>query len=389
MLYDVEPLLASHVGVSEVSKYTRPSYSRCAGIYYRYVNPWIRLLSLIPILYFYSVLLNLTTYRDVKFQSQMANNTRPEMIHPIFDMSRNKTAFILPDVLYDVITPSPFPSAEYNSWKAFIDSSPGVWCSLAILFFIAQRNMLRLTEYTAIHMMLFVIQGFLKAFTNYPAPDGVQPSCNNPDYLVFGTWVFNNFTVDYCGDQMFSGHTSETVIAMILLRRLIWDYVGWGFARTEEQEAFNYELIARQSRQYKLSQVRIDDSSHHEGNEDFFFYEMDIYSTRKWVQRHRTLVWLAITSLRFVMLIWLFVFFYALLHNRQHYSADITVAVFMSNFICSCRTAQVLLIRWLYRPNYWNYLRTGLFPVYLSEPLTCQQLNFERRMGRAGRGGII
>lgn len=376
---------------AEVSvKHPRPKHSSCLKFYYHWINPWVRMLLIVPVLYVYSIVLSVATYRNLLFQSQVENVPRPAITHPLYNLDRQSSPFILPDLLFDVIRPSPFPSLEYVRWKAFIDSSPGFWCVLVLVFFLAQRNIIRITEFLGIHIYLYIIQGLLKAFTNYPAASGVDESCYNKDHTVMGTWVVMNFSVDYCGDQMFSGHTSETLVAMILVRRMIWDYVGWGFARTAEQEARNYDTIAQQAHEIKLARTRIDNSTYAEGNTCMWFHSRDVNSAPPWVQKHRTLVWIVLSVLRFLMWFWFFLFMYALLHNRQHYSADIIVAVAMMLLLCTNGTILVATVRWFYRPDFWNYKKEGFFPrVYLKQPLTEEQLDYERRLTRVGRGGLL
>lgn len=350
--------------------------------YYRFINPWIRLIVIFPVLYVYRVTLSISTWRGVTYQQQLATvNPRPPITRPLYDMQRHRTPFILPDYLFDAINPPPYPSSEYTGWVRFVEASPSFWVILAFVLMLSQRSWLRITEYVAIHIVLFIIQALLAVFTNYPAAGGVDPTCFIPQNPGPGMWMARAITDENCGDQMFSGHFSETLIAMIFVRRLIWDYVGWGFGRTERIEKERYEEIAEQAKEIKLSGATIDNTSHEEGNKDFFFYPIEVYSTPHWIQKHRTIVWIALSLLRLVMVIWVFLLAYAQLYTRQHYTADILVAAFLMVLLTMNRPLLVPLVRWLYRPAYWNYVREGVFSfVYLKEPWTLEQMNYERRV---------
>jgi hypothetical protein len=363
-------------------------------LYYKYINPWIRIVVIgIPLLYLYSVLLSIATYRNARWRSETHDYPRPSIIHPIIDNSLSPAfePFIMPDLLFDVISPAKYPSSGFDSWQSFVDATAALFTVAFIVACICRRDMIRFAEYAGFQLEFFLIMIFTKILTNYPVSSGVTSSCRKGSDNSFNGWVASNFSFDYCGDQMFSGHTLNTVLPLIMLKRMLWDYLGWNFSYSADKQAYLDQKEMQHIPQINADNVTNTNNPKINSSTSCFFYNpIALYSTPLWVQRHRHSVWLVVCFLRALAWFWTGLFVYGLLHIRQHYTADITVAIIVCCLLTSNTKIAHWNVRWFYRPNYWNYRETGVIPATkLTEFLNEEQLNYDIRVRKTGKGGII
>jgi hypothetical protein len=134
--------------------------------YYKYINPWIRYLLLVPILYFVLVSFIIVTYRNDTFvldiqQNQIGYNAT----NPISQL------FHLRDLGFDFI-PAVHGSA-YISWRTFTDFTPFFFTALVLFLNIfIYKDIMRLTEYVAYIMILMAMNGLVHLVTTYPDAAG-------------------------------------------------------------------------------------------------------------------------------------------------------------------------------------------------------------------------
>ena len=95
-----------------------------------------------------------------------------------------------------------------------------------LLMLLIRMDMVRWSEYIAIQWILFSVNALVHVSTTYPDAGGYQSSCIDPDKHVAGAWMWHYITTAYCGDMMWSGHTQETLLPIIMIRRLMWDWLG-------------------------------------------------------------------------------------------------------------------------------------------------------------------
>jgi len=205
----------------------------CLYYYYRFVNPWIRFLIIIPILYFYSVSSSVLTYRNDIFQENLDTiliNHKGYVPGSRPLLGDDKLGwFILYDLGFDAIPAA--SEGSYPKWKLFCDFNP---ISLNIILFVLlliRRDCIRLWEYGWYQIVLFTLNGLVHVLTTLPDAGGIQSSCHDPKFYHTGkhSWFWYTFTFTYCGDMMWSGHTVNTLLPMIMIRRLCWDLFGWHF----------------------------------------------------------------------------------------------------------------------------------------------------------------
>jgi hypothetical protein len=230
---------------------------------------------------------------------------------------------------------------------------------------------------------------FTKIITLYPASE-LTESCLRADHRVLGTWVFKEVgTTDFCGDQMFSGHTNNTLLPMIILTRILYDIIGWDFRLRKPKDDYHTEDYTRV---YAVAETApAVHPTFTDNNHDIWFHPRPL-GGGKWRDNRAlvVLVWSLVVFWRIAKWVIFAVFAYGLLRIRQHYTADILVSVIVQIFVLTNTRYMQALVRWIYRPNYWNYKRTGLFTfVKLRQPLTSEQVNYEERVDKVGRGGVF
>lgn len=202
--------------------------------YYRLVNPWIRFLIIIPILYLYSVSSAVLTYRGNLFQERVDALLKDPKSwvpgsHPLHGNDQ-RGWFILYDLGFDAFPPATVGS--YPKWKLFCDFTPIFLNVLLFVLLFIRRDCIRLFEYGWCQIVLFATNGLVHVLTSLPDAGGVQESCYDPKYYDSGrqSWFWSTFLTAYCGDMMWSGHTVNTLLPMIIIRRLTWDLFGWHFS---------------------------------------------------------------------------------------------------------------------------------------------------------------
>jgi hypothetical protein len=298
---------------------------------------------------------------------------------------------VLDDGLYHVIPRAPFNSPEYLRWKYYCDFCSFGFNCLVLIVCIVRRDVLRLLEQFGLHMTLYVLMYFTKVITLYPAPVFTE-GCMKPEHRELGMWVFKEvFTTDFCGDQMFSGHTNNTLLPLILFTRIIYDIVGWDFYLRRRKDDYHEPEY---SAQYEVAEsAPAAHPTFTDANEDVWFHpRWDFREKSKIFYDNtplRVVVWCLVTFWRIAKWVIMGFFVYGLLHIRQHYTADIFVSMIIQIILATNTRYVQSLVRWIYRPNYWNYKRMGLFNlVRLRQPLTPEQVNYEDRVAKLGRGGI-
>ena len=100
-------------------------------------------------------------------------------------------------------------------------------------------------RYIAIQWILFSVNALVHVATTYPDAGGYQSSCIDADKHVAGGWMWHYITTSYCGDMMWSGHTQETLLPMIMIRRLMWDFLGWNLTWAATEPVPRHEALER------------------------------------------------------------------------------------------------------------------------------------------------
>jgi hypothetical protein len=195
--------------------------------YYRYINPWIRFLILIPILYFYAVCSAILTYRNNTFVGLMKDFGQHPHTFPL-QINDDVKPFILRDLMFEIVPPA--HNGNYKFWEAMADFCPIAVNIILLVLLTVRRDVVRWSEYLGIQMIMFFWNAIAHLVTTLPDSGGVNEACLNSDFSKFGwNWFLATFATTYCGDMIWSGHTANTLLPVIMIRRLIWDYLGWSF----------------------------------------------------------------------------------------------------------------------------------------------------------------
>lgn len=101
-----------------------------------------------------------------------------------------------------------------------IDNLPWLWTGT---FFVSQvvvvirRKENFLVQALIAETLLMVFNGVLHCATILPDSNSGTRACHDPAKAIAGPWIYHPMvTFDYCGDMMWSGHTSHTFLSMIL-----------------------------------------------------------------------------------------------------------------------------------------------------------------------------
>lgn len=193
-----------------------------------YIRPWIFMLgAVLLVLYFFVVMNNIATWRT----NELADSRG---YLPAVGLDKNRPAaeqlppdqiFILPDVMHNIFSAA--SGSSYLAWDYFVDMSLVVAIVVSLGLRLYQRDFVRLGEWAVIEVVMFGAGGILHALTVYPDPWGSNKSCQQTDHRSYGSWVWTNLTTEYCGDQMYSGHTFNFIVAVIMFRRSVYELLGW------------------------------------------------------------------------------------------------------------------------------------------------------------------
>lgn len=270
-------------------------------LYYKWINPWIRWLFIIVILYVYALSSGVLTYRNNQFQGEMQyllnvrwkeafgttetilpDSSRPDReADQSYEISYNGTPylitgyvpFMLKDLWFEFI---PALQGDLRErWRGFTDATPIIYNVVMLLMLFYRRDVIRLSEYISIQMIMFAVNALVHVSTTFPDSNGQQDTCKDPEYQHYGGWMFRYITTQYCGDMLWSGHTANTLVPLIIIRRLMWDFIGWNLTwapdTNEVGEAQRNEFLS------KHSQLFSDWQNSHERNLLFL----------QWIQANR------------------------------------------------------------------------------------------------------
>jgi len=210
----------------------RSRWLRVVRFYTFYIRPalWMVVVLLIS-LYFFALMNNFATWLT-NHEADEYNYNPPSGLDTQRPASEQLTGTIGSGGMFklDDLTHRLIPQASgtsYTRWHLFVDYSLVIAMVVSVLFRFAMRDMVRLGEWAAVIIVLFILNGFVHVLTQYPDPWGSNGSCQDPDIRTYGSWIWNRFNTDYCGDQMWSGHTLNFIVALIMLRRVLYDLIGW------------------------------------------------------------------------------------------------------------------------------------------------------------------
>ena len=335
-------------------------------LYYQYINPWIRLLiGIILSIYLFTISGSILTYRNIAYQQSLNQIKTNPTLYP---GDTNPLAgdqllgwVILRDLGFDAL-PAQSGSA-YNSWRWFVDFTPIFLTCLVIVFCLFRLDIIRFTEYVGYQIVLFTLNAIVHVVTSYPDAGGSQSSCHDSIYNNPGSYFAYSFTTtNYCGDMMFSEHTTLTLLAIIMIRRLLND-----LSVDLLQKTPNKLLESKQSVQ-----------------RDHFF---NIKSAMPWISLNDDMEPL-LFLFRCILFIWFTLLVIGILLIRYHYTADILVAIMFTILISSNDHLGRWLVRFLYRPNYTNY-NHWYKPVHLKGPLNKEQVIYQLKIKTVAKKGII
>ena len=409
-------------------------------MYFVYINPLIRFFIVgWPVLYVYSLASAFLTYRHNAFVHSLQQYLPYDVSHP----------FRLPDIFHTLL-PTPSEQAEQH-WRLFTDTTPVLLNVLFVCGALLRRDIIRFAEFFAIQMTLLTLNAAAHAVTTFPDPFGQNDACQ--DRLQWDSRGFHWFTTEYCGDMMFSGHTLNTIVAAIMIRRLLYDVVGW---RTHQQmTSIEYEDINGHPHwnridcedlwtlfhhflvQKALTQQRSDVSEQtcivemsgavtrtcsteqaslhrqfeHETQSQRAAHESSLHSSAELTAIHQHDMYMIVTRcpyvtpssmrpqtqiclaviniIRLLLFVWTALLLFAIVYMRYHYSVDVLIAVYVSLLVTHSSSWLQFAVRWLYRPNYTNYLHPSWYQPVHVEPLNQEQINYEERCALVGATTVI
>lgn len=321
--------------------------------YNKYINPWIRLLVLLIIVqYWIMVSYTIVTYRNIAYIHDLLNEERSQG----FNVSTssysdyNRDDFVLKDLGFNMM-PVVTTTSTYNSIEMFVDFTAYFWCAFAFcLNAFLYRDMIRIMEYGGYYLVLMLMNSIVHLLTTYPDSSGMG-ACTSSAYTSEGSYFANNFTTQFCGNMMWSDHTANTLLALIIIKRSI----------TKTNHVENRSFVEKKNEVAKI-------------NHDYFF-------------QHRTKdnQWKLSTIYVYAIVLFLFAWFVAflllMLVIRFHYSTDIVIAIIIVLFLTTNNQLIQWVVRWIYRPCYTNYKFTQWWKaVYLTTPLNTEQMEYEYRI---------
>lgn len=263
-----------------------------SAVYKKYINPWIRLLVILPILYLYSICSTILTYRHNKFQRELKCHKR----------------LVLPDLLFDLIPAASLQN--FSQYQYFVDGTPLVTNLLFFVVCLRYKSKIHFVQYIVIQMVMFIGNSILHVVTTLPDSNGLNPACGNSMYKTLGFYMWYNFTTNFCGDMIWSGHTSNTLLAMILIVRIL---------------SFN---VVKTKWTKTITSIN-------------FTNRTNRTNQRCSVKKERVIL---------LFTLWMIALIYCMVKIRFHYTVDILIAVFVT-FLVSCNTPLVdYLISSLYFP---------------------------------------
>lgn len=192
------------------------------------------------VLYWFSVESNVATWRTNAQADELGSR---RSIEEIGGDHYRATTLILKDVGHEW-----FGLAEGDDWvvwdnfvNGFLASSMG--CCLILL--LIRKDFMRLTEWICAAVSLHALSGIALMVTTYPDPWGSWTACQNADLRSFGGWIFGRLSFTYCGAKMFSGHTFNMLTAWIIMRRTVYEWIGWS---TIPLTTFAHRTIEKEER---------------------------------------------------------------------------------------------------------------------------------------------
>jgi hypothetical protein len=392
--------------ITTATSTTQSSHTRliqCLSYYYRYINPWIRFLLILVALYLYSISSSVLTYRNNSFEEEMKSFGTAPGTYPL-EEARDRRWFILKDLMFEVISPA--SGSVLQSLSCFADVSPLLFNCLLFMLLIARRDIIRFTEYSSIQIYMFLGNALVHIVTTLPDSHGLSETCIDRKYYSMGDWIYYTLTTSYCGDMLWSGHTANTLVPMIMIRRMIYDSIGWNISyktsRYLQQNTSNrnsqLETIASTNEVETREKFVSSNEEERKANVGAVAWQHDIFfrtfnnsqENDQFVLRHIRLIWSGVTFIRMIFVFMFTALIYALIKIRYHYTVDIIVAIIVALLVSTNTQLIQALLRILYRPNYKNYKNNNPWSlVYLAGDLDEEQKEYEQRVRMAGIGGWI
>jgi hypothetical protein len=196
-----------------------------------YIQPWFfGVIFVLVCMYLYMLGNNIATWRTNRMADQQGWNRIGEQWsdpnQPGWPGKHFQTVtFVLPDYGFEIF--GIVEGSSYLSWELFVNISLGLLCGMTALAKIIRRDAVGIAEWATIVAVLYAVNCVMHIMTTYPDPWGSMDSCQNPKWHEWGSWIFSRMTTDFCGDLMYSGHTLMWISAAILLRRTMYDWLGW------------------------------------------------------------------------------------------------------------------------------------------------------------------
>lgn len=132
---------------------------------------------------------------------------------------------------------------HYDALNLLANSLPWIFI---LFFFIIQIYNIRMKKILGgylIHalyaeIILMSLNSIMHVVTILPDANPNNEYCLIPYKEKIGTWIFTDFTVNTCGDMIWSGHTAHLVLALFL--------IYWEIKRNEQLKMFrfSYKIMA-------------------------------------------------------------------------------------------------------------------------------------------------
>lgn len=118
------------------------------------------------------------------------------------------------------------------------------FCTILTVVWRHQHDVVLTAKIIWVEAWLLGCKGIAQALTVMPDSNPHRPVCHEPSFAEPGWWIMKRFSVNHCGDMLYSGHTSHVVLALLLL----WyccghPHAGSAFGKKPASVAFSFIMF--------------------------------------------------------------------------------------------------------------------------------------------------